>query len=139
MVQVGTYQTCIRFLKGKGHLVPPRNKDSGRSRECRQFLTTLAAFPMCEVAAGTAASHSNTVALLRCFARVLRSFDLGNHELERFGHVGVIRRAGLGESALEPLGQLAALLEAHLALLRTQVALVAHYDDRHRFYPLLAT
>jgi hypothetical protein len=74
-------------------------------------------------------SHENTVALLGSLAGSLRLLDLGNHQLERLGDVGVVRGAGLGPATLQPLAQLAALLDADLALLRPQIALVTDDDD----------
>lgn len=74
-------------------------------------------------------SHEHTVALLGSLAGRLCLLDLGNHQLERLGDVGVVRGAGLGPAALQPLAQLAALLDADLALLRPQIALVTDDDD----------
>lgn len=80
--------------------------------------------------------HKNAVALLRGLAWGLRLLDLSDHELKGLGHIGVVGRASLGPPALQLLSKLAAILRANLALLRSQIALVADNDDRDRFSAL---
>jgi hypothetical protein len=76
--------------------------------------------------------HENTVAFLGSLARGLCLFDLSNHELEGLGHIGVVCGAGFGPTALQLLSQLAAVLGTNLALLGSQIALVADNDNWHR-------
>lgn len=69
--------------------------------------------------------------------RVRRLLDLPDHELERLDDVLVVAGTGLRERALEALCELLAVLGRNLALLGSQIALVADDDDRDPFCALL--
>lgn len=120
---------CPRYLPALAsrtyHAAPPPPPTPGSPRT--QYPTTGRGkkAPIC----CRRSSHEHAVALLGSLAGRLCLLDLGNHQLERLGDVGVVRGAGLGPAALQPLAQLAALLDADLALLRPQIALVTDDDD----------
>jgi len=61
---------------------------------------------------------------------VLGFLDLGDKQLECLADVLVVAGASLGPSAVELFRQLPAVLLADLSLLRPQIALVTHNNDR---------
>ena len=65
--------------------------------------------------------------------RILRLLDLADDEVESLADVLVVARAGLGVGAIELLGQRFALLDGDLALLGTEIALVAYDHDGDPF------
>lgn len=70
--------------------------------------------------------HSGACLGLGCIRGVLRFLDLAYQELEGLRYVLVVPCACFGPTALAPLRHLSALLRAHLALLRAEIALVTH-------------
>ncbi|KAK7189984.1 hypothetical protein PSPO01_03705 [Paraphaeosphaeria sporulosa] len=77
--------------------------------------------------------HDSALAPAGGLARVLTLLDLANHQLKRLLHVLVVARAGLGPAAAQLRRQRLALLGGDLALLRTQIRLVADDDKRDVF------
>ena len=75
-------------------------------------------------------SHKDALSSVSRLVRVLALLDLADQQLKGLGDILVVARAGLGESAIELLGQLPALLGCDLALLGPEIALVA--DDAYR-------
>lgn len=76
-------------------------------------------------------SHNQAFTTVRGFVRILTFLDLGNEKFKGFTDVLVIASTSFGPSAIELLGQLLAVLLTDLALLGSQVALVAYYDNRN--------
>lgn len=69
------------------------------------------------------------VALFGGLAGVLRLLDLGNQQLKSLADVLVISCTRFGPSALDLFRYLLAILRGDLALLGTEIALVADNDD----------
>ena len=77
--------------------------------------------------------HDDTLVPARGLARVLALLDLGNHEVERLGHVLVVPRTGFCPRALEFVGERAAVFGLDLALFGLEVGFVAYDDEGDRF------
>jgi len=80
-----------------------------------------------------APSHDDALAACRRLVGVLRLLNLADEELKSFGYVLPIPGTSLGPGAVVLVCQSFALLGRHLALLRTEIALVADNADGDGF------
>lgn len=76
-------------------------------------------------------SHQLALSAGRGLAGVGALLDLGDEKLKALADVLVVAGAGLGVAAVVLFRQLAAVLGRDLALLGSQIALVAHNDNGH--------
>jgi len=79
--------------------------------------------------------HQYAIALGRLLSWRLTTLNLCDDQLERLAHIGIVRRTGLRPATAQLLPQLPPFLGTDLALLRAQIALVAHNDDWHALRP----
>lgn len=75
--------------------------------------------------------HQSTLIAPRGLGGILRLLDLPNHQVKCLGDIEVKEGTGLGKCTVDFLCQLAALINRHLSLFGLQIALVAHYHQRH--------
>lgn len=75
--------------------------------------------------------HDHALAVVGRSVGVLGLLDLVNEQLKGFGNMDIVSGTSLGPSAAELLSELLAVLWADLALLWSQVALVADDTDRY--------
>ena len=94
---------------------PPRSSSSINARTVRKRKSSPLSL------------HDSTLGIpLFRLARLLALLDLSNHSFESLADILVVARAGLGEAAAQLFGELLAVCEGDLALLRAQIRFVAY-------------